>query len=62
MIYAVALSSFAIGFSLATILICRVTLNLKARRTLNHLNLLPLHKAKVPRREMEEDSFLHRPI
>lgn len=57
-IFAVAFSSFAIGFSFAALLCCRITLRPQVRKILRKASVLPLHKAKTPLRVVEDyDDF-----
>lgn len=58
MIYAIAFSSFAIGFSFATLLLCRVSLRPQAKKVLQQARLLPLHKAKTPKLELIREEYL----
>ena len=51
-------SAFALGFSCALLIICRVTMRPKATRVLKKIGLVKLHKAKVPKIEIERDEIV----
>lgn len=55
MIYALMFSSFAVGFSLATLLIANVSIRPNIKRALVKAGLVKGHKARTPQRQYDSE-------
>jgi hypothetical protein len=57
-----SLAYFALGFSLAVILICKVSLRPNVKKVMKSTGIIKDHKARSPRKLPEVEDYSHREI